>query len=187
MPSDLLTPERYRSYLLVFARLHLDSRLRGKLDASDVVQSVLIRAHTHQEQFRGTTVPEFLAWLRAILAQELAETVRKYSRQRRDINLERSIHNAIDSSASCFDGWLAANDSTPVDKAMRREMLIILADTLGDLPADQREAIELHHFQNLSLVQTAESMGRSREAVAGLLYRGVRELRRRMTQAFSEA
>jgi RNA polymerase sigma-70 factor (ECF subfamily) len=70
---------------------------------------------------------------------------------------------------------------------MRREMLIILADTLGDLPADQREAIELHHFQNLSLVQTAESMGRSREAVAGLLYRGVRELRRRMTQAFSEA
>ena len=96
------------------------------------------------------------------------------------------MHDAIDSSAHQVDDWLAASDSTPLDKAMRGEMLLAMADALSELPADQREAIELHHFQNLSLLQTAASMDRSREAVAGLLYRGVRELRRRMTQAFSE-
>src|SRR4051794_11078894 len=72
---------RFRSYLLLLARLHVDHRLQGLLDPSDIVQQTLWRAHEKWGQCRGTTDAERAAWLRAILATELGEAVRKFDRR----------------------------------------------------------------------------------------------------------
>ena len=55
---------KYREYLLLLARLQLGSRLRAKLDASDIVQQTILHAHAGRTQFRGTTEAEWLGWLR---------------------------------------------------------------------------------------------------------------------------
>jgi RNA polymerase sigma-70 factor (ECF subfamily) len=52
-----------------------------------------------------------------------------------------------------------------------------LAEALLRLPDDQRQAIELHHLQGLPLAETGRCLSRSREAVAGLVYRGLKALR----------
>jgi RNA polymerase sigma-70 factor (ECF subfamily) len=52
-----------------------------------------------------------------------------------------------------------------------------LAEALLQLAEDQRRAIELHHLQGLSLANAGERLGRSREAVAGLVFRGLKNLR----------
>lgn len=65
-------PGRFREYLLVLARLHLGDQLRGKLDASDIVQLTVLEAHCKQAQFRGQSDAESAGWLRQMLACNLA-------------------------------------------------------------------------------------------------------------------
>ena len=69
--GQLLEP--YRKYLWVLAQVHLDARLRGKLDPADVVQQVLLRACVGLDQLRDRAAPVVAAWLRKILAHTLAD------------------------------------------------------------------------------------------------------------------
>jgi RNA polymerase sigma-70 factor (ECF subfamily) len=65
---------------------------------------------------------------------------------------------------------------------MRNENLTRLAEAMEQLPEDQREAVTLKHLVGLTLEQIGERLGRTQEAVAGLLYRGRIELKRRLAQ-----
>jgi RNA polymerase sigma-70 factor (ECF subfamily) len=178
--------DRYRGYLLLLARAHRDPRLQGKVDPSDVVQATLLHAHSRRSQFRGRTEADCLAWLRAILATQLAEVARRFGRRQRDVARERSLELSLSDSASRVADRLAAGGSSPSQQSARRDELLRLADALAALPDDQRRAVELHHLDELSLAETADRMGRSREAVAGLLYRAVKRLRTTLTTPDAE-
>ena len=169
--------ERFRSYLHLVARMHLDPRLRGKLDASDVVQQTLLQAHQAREQFRGQTESEQAAWLRKILARNLAHAVRDFGRDKRDLAREQSLEAAVEDSARSFQALFAAAPSSPSQQAMRHEDLLRLARALEELPEDQRAVIELTHLQGRSVAEIAGDLGRSEAAIAGLLRRGLKKLR----------
>ena len=66
--DDATRLEPYRKYLKVMAELHLDRRLRGKLDASDVVQQTMMRACSALAELRDDQPEVLAAWLRRILA-----------------------------------------------------------------------------------------------------------------------
>jgi RNA polymerase sigma-70 factor, ECF subfamily len=179
MTSDGEMPalEHYRSYLLLLARLRLDARLRRKLDASDVVQQTLLEAHLARPQFRGQSDGEMAAWLRQILARNLANAVRDLGRHKRDGGRELSLQAALDESASQLEGWLAAEQSSPSEQAQRHERAVQLAEALATLPESQREAVLLRHFENLSLVEIGARLNCTTAAVTGLLHRGLKNLR----------
>jgi RNA polymerase sigma-70 factor (ECF subfamily) len=169
--------ERYRNYLRLLARLQLDSRLRGKLDPSDLVQQTLLQAHQVRDQFRGTTEAEYAAWLRQILVRTMANAARDLGRQKRDVGRERSLEAAIEESSVRLEAWLASEQSSPSAVAEKNERLLRLAEALEQLPDAQREAVELHHLRGLSLAELAGQLGRSEGAAAGLLHRGIKRLR----------
>jgi RNA polymerase sigma-70 factor (ECF subfamily) len=79
--------------------------------------------------------------------------------------------------------WLAAEQSTPSQKLDQHEQAIRLADALAQLPDAQREALVLQNWDNWSLAEIAEHMGRTPAAVAGLLKRGLKRLRELLTDA----
>src|SRR5262245_22697575 len=106
-PTAAETLEPFRRYLEVLARVHLDPQLRGKLDPADLVQQTLLRACAALPELRARSPGAIAAWLRKILARTLADTVKHYHRDRRDVDLERSIEADLDHSSSGLAGWLA--------------------------------------------------------------------------------
>jgi RNA polymerase sigma-70 factor (ECF subfamily) len=179
--------ERCREYLHLLARLHLDHRLQGKLDPADIVQQTLMKAHEKRSQFRGHTDAELTAWLRQILVNNLAEAVRRFGAESRDVARERSLETSLEESSARLESWLAADQSSPSQKFMRQEQGIRLADALAELPDDQRRAVELHHLKGYSVAEVGELMDRSRPAVVGLLFRGLKKLRQLLKDQESEA
>jgi RNA polymerase sigma-70 factor (ECF subfamily) len=113
--------ERFRSYLLLLARVRLDPMVRAKVGASDVVQQTLLEAHRDRDQFRGRTVEEQAAWLRAVLARNLANVLRDLRRDKRDVAREQPLQAALDESAVRLESWLAAGQSSPSQQAERHE------------------------------------------------------------------
>ena len=172
--------ERYRSYLLLLAEARLDRRLQGKLDPSDVVQQTLLHAHQAWMQFRGTSEAELVAWLRRILARTLLNCIRGFRRAKRDVGRERSLQAALDESSARLESWLAAEESTPSQQALRGERIEQVAEAVRQLPEAQRQAVVLYYWQGCSLAEIAEGLGRSVPAVAGLLHRGLQQLGRQL-------
>jgi RNA polymerase sigma-70 factor (ECF subfamily) len=173
--------ETYREYLRLLARMQLDDRLRGKLDPSDIAQQTLLKAFEHQNRFRGTTGAERMAWLRTILANQIAEALRKLGgRQGRR---ERSLEEALEASEARLESLLASEQSSPSRTAIEREQLLRLAEALARLPDDQRTALELRHLLRHPVPEVARLMGKTLPAVAGLLHRGMKALRTLMAEA----
>jgi RNA polymerase sigma-70 factor (ECF subfamily) len=177
-PTETLEP--FRRYLEVLARVHLHASLRGKLDPADLVQQTLLRAHAALPELRARSPEALAAWLRKILARTLADTVKHYHRDRRDIDLERSLEADLDQSSSSLAAWLAADQTSPSQAAQRNEELLQLADAVAELPEPMREVVILKHCRGQTLQQIADHLGKTVPSVASLLRRGLEALRHRL-------
>jgi RNA polymerase sigma factor (sigma-70 family) len=108
--------------------------------------------------------------------------LRRYQTGARDVNLEHSLQAAVEESSARLEAWLADEQSSPEDRAMRQEQLLRLAEELAQLSPDQRQAVELRYLRGCRVAEVAKQMGRSKEAVVKLLLRGVARLRERLDE-----
>lgn len=182
-PHELPSLEEYRPFLLFLAKVQIDPRLRGTIGVEDVVQETLLRAFERRDQLRAQTSGQTKAWLREILMNLLANKVRSLRTQKRDQNLERPIENALQNSSERLEDYLAADHSSPSERAQRNERALLLEDALMNLPERQRQAVVLKHIHGLSMAEIGKEMDLSLPALAGLLNRGLKALRDRLPDA----
>lgn len=183
MPTDLaLLLEQHRAYLMLLARLNLAARLRARIDPADLVQQTLLEAHRSAGGLRGSG-PQFTAWLRSILARQIARTIRDLRRDKRDMTRERSLQSALEESSARLEAFLTADQSSPSQQAQRHEWAVRVAAALEALSEDQREALVQHYYQSRPVKEVAQAMQRSTAAVAGLLQRGLKALRQLLSEA----
>jgi RNA polymerase sigma-70 factor (ECF subfamily) len=174
---DLPPLESYRQYLGLLAQVQLGPRLRAKVGLSDIVQQTLLEAHKGLDEFRGRSEQELAAWLRRILARNIANAVRDHGRAKRDLHREQSLAVSLQQSSMRLEALLASDQPSPSQQASQNERLARLAEAVAQLPKAQREAVSAHYLQGMPLAEIARQMGRTTSAVMGLLHRSLVQLR----------
>ena len=168
---------RHRRQLGLLVKLRVGRRLREKLDVDDLLQEVSLEAHREIGRFQGGTEREFLGWLRRVLATTVSNQVRHYlGTRRRDPRRERPLAPGPGGS-SAGDRNLIAPQSSPSQRASRRERAAILAEALAGLPGPYREVIVLRQIEGLGFAEVARRMGRSEDSVRNLWVRALARLR----------
>ena len=175
--------EAFRAYLSLLAHARVDPRLQGKLDVSGVVQQTLLEAYQSLDQMRNWNEAQKAAWLRRMLANNLVDEIRKLRTQDRDVGRELSLDAGLEESSAKLEAWLVAEQSSPSERAERHEQTLGLAAALERLPADTRAAIVLQHWHGWTLAQIGEHLGRTSGAVAGLLHRGLQQLKKYLQES----
>ena len=176
--------QTYISYLKLLAHTQLVSNVRVRVSPSDVVQETLLEAHRDFGQFRGGSEPEFLAWLRRILVNNLSRAVEQHLlADKRDVRREVSLEQlgaSLERSTLRLGAVLADNLPSPSSNVQNQENLAALADALIDLPPDYRTVIVLRHLEGLPFAEVAERMGRTAGATRMLWLRAMDQLRERL-------
>ena len=165
-----------RSYLGYVARSQVETGLRVKVDASDLVQQTMLEAHRDFGRFQGGSEGEWLAWLRKILSHNAADFVRRYrGTAKRQARREVRFRDPADSRSSGAPEP-AAPGETPSQELLQIDDEVRMAAALAELSADHRRVIELRNLQRLSFNEVAQQMGRSRPAVQMLWMRAIKNL-----------
>ena len=172
--------ESYRPYVRLLAMRALDPVLNARLSASDVVQQTFLEASRDLASFRGSSEAQFLGWLRQILLHNVAHaTQTNVVTQKRTVRKEQSLDRA---APERIRERLPSRISSPSSRAMRGELAVRLAQAMDTLPAAQYEAIRLRYLEGCTLDQIAGRMRRSEVAAAGLIKRGLRGLKDRLSR-----
>jgi RNA polymerase sigma-70 factor (ECF subfamily) len=166
----------YRNYLRLLASTCLDPALRAKTDPSDVVQETLLEAHRDYQQFRGATEQEWTAWLRKILARNLADVRKHYAYAARQVGRERSLEATLTKSSAALRTLVAAPGPSPSQGAQRREMTVALADALARLDPEDQEVVILRSLRELEWSEVGRIMQRTADAARMLWTRALERL-----------
>lgn len=169
---------RYQTWLRILAEMELGDRLQQKTAPSDVVQNTLMEAWRGWDGFRGDTEAERVAWLRGILANQLAQVLRRFRHtQQRDVRREQSLEQSLAESSARLGNLLAAPGPSPSGEVMLSEQRLQLLETLERLPPEYRQVIVLRNLQEFSFDEIAKRMGRRSGAVRMLWVRALAKLR----------
>lgn len=167
---------RCRPFLSLAARTRVESWLKAKADASDLVQQTMLEAYRGFERFNGRTEAEWLAWLRRILEHNAADFVRHFHGAKRQVGKEIPLAAAATDSQSNALREPAASIDTPSQALAKFESELQLAEAIEQLPPDYREVIVLRNLQRLPFDEVADRMSRSRPAAQMLWMRAIQKL-----------
>lgn len=172
--------DRHRGAVRRMVQMRLDQAVARRVDASDVVQDVLLEASQRlSEYIRSPSMP-FHLWLRQLAKDRIIDMHRRHrAAQRRSVDREQNISSfaSDDQSAADLTALLRDAELTPAASALRKEMEERFVLALDQLEESEREIVIMRHFEHLGNGEVAEALGLSAPA-AGMRYlRAIRRLR----------
>ena len=170
--------ERYRNYMVLLIRLQDRREPREPSGAEDLFQEIGLEARRRIATFRGTSVREFLSWVRRIIGAILANRVLcSLGAGRSDPLLERAMIDDLDGSSRALSLGLTLPPGASGRPAIRRDQAVILADALEKLPEEYREVIILRHLEGIGFPEVARRMGHTEDSAKYLWLRALAGLR----------
>lgn len=164
-------------------RPKLPQRLQSTQAVEDILQQTFLQAFRDIRRFEPRAGASFGDWIGRIAEHRLLDAIKEHDRQKRGGDMHRVEGSPHDSVLAPILDWIAADDPHPSSAAARGEALQALQVALAGLEPDQRDAIRMRLLEGLSLEETAAKLGRSPDAVRGLVHRGKLKLRDAMGRA----
>ena len=163
--------EKYRSRLAVLIHYKLSPHARQFYEVEDLVQETQMRAFRDIGRFTYQAPGSFLRWLSSIADHVIVDRMRYQNRER------RAGEEVPFRSASNPGGPEPADTKTPSRLFAQQEAVERLLTRLDALPEDYRQALVLAKIEGLTTAEIAARLGKSREAVALLVYRALKRFR----------
>jgi RNA polymerase sigma-70 factor (ECF subfamily) len=168
----------------------LTPALSDVLSADDIMQDVWIAAFRGRQAVRGNDPRRLNAWLNTIADRKVLDAIRTARTLRRGGGREQVKRSVERTSLDELVSIVGSPSRSPSGQASAREASVAVRVALGSLPDRNREAISLRYLRGLPLAQVAQRMNTTENAVRGLVFRGLHEMRQRLGHArefFSDA
>jgi RNA polymerase sigma-70 factor (ECF subfamily) len=150
--------EHFRPRLRRMVELRLDPRVAGRVDPSDVLQETYLDAEGRVGEYVANPAVEFYVWLRSQTWDRLIMLQRRHlGAECRAVRRERLALPAA--SSVVLARQLAADQTSPSQGAVRAEVCARVKQAVDRLDTEDREVILLRHFEGLSNLETAQSLG----------------------------
>jgi RNA polymerase sigma-70 factor, ECF subfamily len=171
---------QYRDRLELMVRLRLDRRLRGRIDASDVLQETYIEAARRFEEFARAPTTSAYVWLRFLAGQKLVDLTRRHLGAKiRDAGQEVSLYRGAMPQASSVSlaAQLLGHFTSPSRAAIRAETQLRVQEALNSMDLIDREVLALRHFELLSNGEVAQVLGLSKAAASNRYVRALKRMK----------
>jgi RNA polymerase sigma-70 factor (ECF subfamily) len=168
----------FRAPLRRVIDLRLDPAIARRVDASDIVQDVLLEANQRLVEYLKKPDMPFHLWLRHLAQDRIIDTHRRHRlAQRRSVDREQPIARPgwADESSVSLVAQLIDTERTPTSEAIQHELVRKLEAAINQLSEDDREIVLMRHHEGLSNQDVAKSLNLT-EAAASMRY--LRSLRR---------
>lgn len=165
---------------------HIRPKLAGPIESlvsvEDILQETFYRAFQQIASFEPKSSQSFLAWLKVIAESRIVDAIKNLKRKKRGGDFQRVANQPAAAQESVIEliQMISADGSSPSQIVAGDEAVLAMQVAVAALPEDQRQAIVLRYFQQMSLDETAAAMEKTSDAVRGLLHRAKKALRTHM-------
>ena len=172
--------ERHRDALSHLVRMRLDQKILQRVDASDVVQDVLIEANRRLQTYLENPVLSFRLWLRQIARDRIIDAHRRHRvSAKRSVDREQKLAppRGYDQSSIHLASILGDNKLTPAAGALQKEMARKVESAVTLLDERDSEIIIMRHYEHLTNQEIAQALDLTEPAASMRYLRAVRRLK----------
>ena len=172
--------QRHREAIRRMIDQRLDRVIQQRVDASDIVQDVLIEANRRLGDYLANPTMPFQLWLRHMARDRVIDAHRRHrvaASRSLDKEVSLEVAGAADRSRADLAGELADRELTPAAVATWHELERRFGAAVEQLEEDDRQIVLLRHFEHLTTADAAKVLGLSKPAVGMRYLRAMRRLR----------
>lgn len=160
---------RYYKKVLRIVRLKLNSeqRKRLKVQSTDILQEVFLKAFKNLSGFQPTSEGSFIHWLSVIVQNVIHDELDFISAKKRASPGECSLDQSITVSEDKLHlrDLLPSDRTSPTQYILRRDTQTVLEDLLLELDEGDREVIVQHRLSELTFSEIGSHTGEREDAV----------------------
>lgn len=176
--------ERHREALRRMADMRLDPKIRQRVDASDIIQDVMIEASRRLPTYLENPVMPFHLWLRQITQDRLIDAHRRHRvSKKRSVDVEQApvVASNLDYSSIQFGPQIVDAELTPAAAAIGKEMQKLFEEAVEEMDEIDQEIIAMRHFEQLTNQEVANVLKLSEPAASMRYLRAMRRLKEKFS------